>query len=95
MEMSLMNCFNSLSKQSSSPIKETKGSSSKTTTSTKPRTITKICFTQIPWLEKHGRIEDFALSKMADLTYHRIASKDKQELFIALCNAVPLYLPGR
>jgi hypothetical protein len=59
------------------------------------RPITRICFPQIPWLEKHGNIKDFAQSMMADVTRHSIASKDKQELYQAMCHSIPFYLPGR
>jgi hypothetical protein len=54
-----------------------------------------ICFPQIPWLEHHGKFKEFAQSRMADVTRHSIVAKDKQELFVAMCHAVPFYLPAR
>jgi hypothetical protein len=56
---------------------------------------TRICFPQIPWLEKHGKITDFAQSMMADVTRHNTASRDKHELYQAMCHAIPFYLPAR
>lgn len=50
---------------------------------------------QIPWLEKHGSITNFSQSKMAELTNHKDAAKDKQQLFLALSEVVPYYLPER
>ena len=57
--------------------------------------MSRICFPQIPWLEQHDAITEFAQSRMAEITRHTNVAKDKQELFVAMCNAVPFYLPAR
>lgn len=55
----------------------------------------KLFLPQLPWLEKHGRITDFAQSQIAEILSHKEVAKDKQHLFLALSRAIPFYLPIR
>lgn len=60
-----------------------------------PEIISKLYFSQLPWLEKHGTIGDFSQGKIAEIIQHQRKAKKKQNLFIALSIAVPRYLPSR
>lgn len=57
--------------------------------------IPKLYFSQLPWLEKHGTVEEFFQGKIAEIIQHQRKAKEKQNLFIALSSAVPRYLPAR
>lgn len=65
-------------------------------TATPEGVLLRNCFLpQIPWLEKRGSITDFSKSKIAEIIgRQKDGALKKQELFLALSQTMPLYLPA-